>query len=716
MNGQAPNALSVTLALEPFYRYRKVLLMNVSNRTRQILELLLQTNRDHTAAEIAAYIHVSSRTVHRELAAAQVILNSLGISLLKKSGSGIRLQGDEACYDALRRMLISSAEVEFSHDERQTFIMCMLLDKGEPLKLFTLAHELKVTVPTISSDLNELSEWVTNFGVTLIRKRGYGVELSGQEEGLRETIRELIKLSLDDSELIASHDQLPHHPIHRELFMLAGKEMMSEVENVLWSWEEHWAGRLSENAYTDLLIRLSIALQRINAGKQIEFQTDIIQDISLSLQEETGALHLSSLLAEHFDIDLSQAETAYIAQLLYTIRANDLQSLLPGDNLALTETVRLFISHVQNALGVDYSQDRSLRDGLFQHLKAAIQRLNEGQDIRNPLLEQIQRDYIDLFSIVRDAVTSILPDLYVPDEEIGFLVMHFGAALERLKQLSINVRAIVVCTSGIGSSKLLQIRLQKELPQIEVVDRVSWYEASRIPEDRYDLIITTVHLPIDPSQYVLVSPLLTQSETDRLRSFIRSSMPIRKPIHEQTAVLNPIHSNFEVLLSLKTAVDESVQLIEQFHVIQINNQYRELSSILLEACRYAEENGVLSEASLVVNRLVEREQSGSQMIPGTTLALFHTRSAQITKPSLSLFRMEKPLLVDTKPPSILGHFLLMLAPETLSKESLEVLSEISAMLLDNKMIEQLEAGDEEVIQNFLSIHLTDYIRTKTGSE
>jgi mannitol operon transcriptional antiterminator len=69
--------------------------MNVSSRTRQILELLLSSDRDLTAAEIATRIRVSSRTVHRELASAEELLHAHGIELLKKSGSGIRLRGEE---------------------------------------------------------------------------------------------------------------------------------------------------------------------------------------------------------------------------------------------------------------------------------------------------------------------------------------------------------------------------------------------------------------------------------------------------------------------------------------------------------------------------------------------------------------------------------------------------------------------------------------------
>lgn len=58
----------------------------------------------------------------------------------------------------------------------------------------------------------------------------------------------------------------------------------------------------------------------------------------------------------------------------------------------------------------------------------------------------------------------------------------------------------------------------------------------------------------------------------------------------------------------------------------------------------------------------------------------------------------------------------MLAPQTLSKETLEILSEISAMLLDNDMIHLLETGQEAEIRNYVANHLKQYIFTKIESE
>lgn len=692
--------------------------MNVSSRTRQILELLLRSDRDLTTSEIAADIHVSSRTVHRELVLVEDVLRSRGIMLVRKSGTGIRLQGETARLEELRRTVATSEDIDFSPDERQLYILIFLLENNEPVKLFTLAHELKVTVPTVVSDLDELASWVKKFGVTLIRRRGYGVELSGKEESLRETIRQLIKLRLDDAELISfhDHDKRSNHSLDRELLMIAGKKEMADVENILWNWEEHWAERLSENAYTDLLIRLSIALQRIRAGKTVQAQYETKRIENHIPQDETEILVLTEKLSRHIGASLPPAEMSYILGLLERAQREGMM-LLPGDDLALAETVRSLIRHIQQVMGVDFSEDRSLREGLIDHMKVAIQRLHDGLNIRNPLLDQIIRDYARLFGIVREATDSVFPELDVPNEEIGFLVMHFGASLERLKQLQREVRAILVCTSGIGSSKLLQIRLQKELPQIYIVDRVSWYEASRISEKTYDLIISTIDLPLDPGQYMKVSPLLTSGESERLRSFIREqtldSLGAGLSMGKERVTSQPA---FSYLQSLNTTLNEIVRLIEHFKVVQIQEGSYELSKILEEACQYEEEEGFITSASTVTKQLLEREQNGSQMIPGTALALFHTRSPEVKQSSLSLYRLVGSLQVATVPPSQLSQFLLMLAPQTMSRESLEVLSEISAMLLDSDMIALLEAGDETALRNYLTVNLEMFFNTKIERE
>lgn len=687
--------------------------MNVSNRQRQILELLLNRKDEITAGEIAAEIKVSTRTVHRELLELENVLAACDVSLHKKSGIGIQIQAEPEQLETLKRSLSHMGTVEYSAEERKALMLCSLLEADEPVKLFSLAHDLHVTVPTVSSDLDDLEEWIQKNGLTLVRRRGYGVLLSGSEANKRNAICQLARKHLDDSDLFGKIAGGPLHPLTGRLLAMVGKEHWMDVEQALWQMEDRWPIELSEAAYTDLLIRLSVALTRIRQGKGIEQGRRAVPDSTETARDRTVKDHMVRHLSEALHLSLPPEEASYIAELFDgdgEIRTN---RLLPQDDLSLMETVQRLMRYIEDRVGVPLSEDRSLRDGLIKHIEPALQRIREGAHIRNPLLAQIKKDYAILFGFVRQGVDEIITGLSVPDEEIGFLVMHFGASLERLKQFSRNVKAIVVCTSGIGSSKLLAIRLEKELPQIEIVGNVSWYEAARIPAEAYDLIISTVDLPLEPDQYFKLSPLLTKEETEQLRQYVQNITLKRVPAADSEPPKGT--PSLDRLRSLKAYLNEMVSLMDHFEVIQLSNA-PDLRQTLLQVCEEVRKDGALVRPEPIVEQLLERERNGSQVIPDTRLALFHTRSEYIRRPLLSLFRLSSSLTLDPEHPAQIRELLLMLGPRELSKEGLEVLSEISALLLLPDMIRMLESGSAEQIKQFISNELAVFVENKLKME
>jgi mannitol operon transcriptional antiterminator len=478
--------------------------MNISNRQRQMLELLINRKDEITAGEMAAEIKVSTRTIHRELSELENVLASYGVILLKKSGIGMQLQASPQQLEVLKQRLLHNQTMDYTSDERKILLLCFLLEANEPLKLFALAHDLHITVPTVSHDLDELEAWIAKSGLQLIRRRGFGVLLVGNEAAKRKMISQLVQMHVDDSDLFGQVGDQPYHPVTAHLLAMVSKDNWMHVEQVLWHLEEQWLIGLSESEYNDLLIRLSVAITRIRQGKWIEDNPEL-QSSGGTVSGSEKAITKNSMvqqISESLELELPPTEAAYIAELLEGNNDTDVNELLPHDDLGLMEMVGRIIHYVEDHIGFPISEDRSLREGLFHHIKPALQRLAEGVHIRNPLLHQIRKDYELLFDFVRQGVDVIISHLSVPDEEIGYLVMHFGASLERVKQFPRVVRAIVVCRSGIGSSKLLAIRLGKEMPQIKIIDFVSWYEAARIPEDEYDLIISTVDLPLDADQYI----------------------------------------------------------------------------------------------------------------------------------------------------------------------------------------------------------------------
>ncbi|HTG70890.1 MAG TPA: BglG family transcription antiterminator [Candidatus Udaeobacter sp.] len=558
-------------------------------------------------------------------------------------------------------------------------------------------------MPTISHDLDEMEEAIVQQGLTLVRKRGYGVEIIGPEEAKRQSISSLALNHLDDSDLFGQFkDQTVSHPISAQLLDMIGKENFKRLEQALWELNDDWSNTLSESDYTKLLIKLSVALTRIE-------QNCLITASDYNFGDE---ITLLKSLLHILDIQLPIEERRYLSQLLSSETFPESSLLIHHDDMPTIEGVKQLIRYVEAQLQMSLTEDRSLEEGLIRHIKPAFGRIRDGMPIRNPMLAPIKKEYGPLFAIVRQGVQELFRQLNVPDEEIGYIVMHFGASLERLKPFPRKIRAVLVCTSGIGSSKLLAVKIAKELPQIELIGHYSWFEATRLAPDRYDLIISTVDLPLEPDRYIKLSPMLSHEETNRLRSYIEGTTLKKTAV---TAVAESSgQSPMDRLLLLQLYSGIVLRLLDGFRVHDI---------VLLEGQDRLEKQlpGMLSvigspyidtNSGKIAEQLLAREQQGSLIIPDTLLALIHTRSEWIEEPLLALYRYDKPLQLSEDGESQAMQVLMMLGPLKLDSYTLELLSEISAMLLLPDLLALLAHEQAASIKLFISKKLELYIKTK----
>ncbi|MBY0119411.1 BglG family transcription antiterminator [Paenibacillus xylanexedens] len=693
--------------------------MSITKRQREIVEFLLEHPHEVTAGEIAVEVKVSTRTVHRELQMIEQWLEPLGMRLEKKSGTGIRIDASSDDLAVLRQQLEGKEYVEFTPEERKLFMLCILLDEPEPVKLLALASDLKVTVSTVTTDLDDLESRIRQAGLKLVRRRGYGVKINGSETIHRTAIAALALEFLDESDLFGRQPEQGGSVVNQKLLDMIGHGDVLTVENALWQPDIEWLENIPERQYMKLLIQLSVAVVRIRKGFGIG---------RMSPQENTGdevaeqdemkvppymASRLCGVLSTQLGLTFSQDEQAYFHRLLVETEQRIHSSrLLPIDDLILLDRVHSLIDQMQARTHYAFHEDRLLREGLLGHMQPVMERIEGQQMIRNPLLQQIRKDYDSLFEEVKQSVHQAWPGTDVPDEEIGFLVMHFGASIERLRALKREIRAIIVCTSGIGSSRMLSSRLSKEIPEIRIMDSVSWYEAARMPTDQYDLVLSTVDLPMDEHQYYKVSPLLTAEESERLRHFIRTTT-LQQQHNKPREIEVQTTSRYADPDGMEAILVEIVRIIGKFQVYPLDNQDIGFYKTVYAMCNVLHGSGVLKEPGEIAKRLEAREAVGSQKIPGTRLALFHTRSEGIYRPSISLFQLTEPLLRTPDDPTGVTHVLLMLGPRELSKESLEVLSEISALLLQEEMITLLEKGIRDELIHYLSQELVGFYRSKT---
>lgn len=155
-----------------------------------------------------------------------------------------------------------------------------------------------------------------------------------------------------------------------------------------------------------------------------------------------------------------------------------------------------------------------MAESLYRHLKPAYFRMKYRIPIHNPLLSKIKKEHKELFTIVQKLMRHLeaLLNKPVPEEEIGFITIHFGALLEQMVQSGSSKKtAVVVCPSGVSSSLMVRRQLESLFSEIVVEKAMSLQEFTPDVFDHYDAVFSTVELKTK-KRYYMVRPLMTPAE------------------------------------------------------------------------------------------------------------------------------------------------------------------------------------------------------------
>lgn len=700
--------------------------MYISARERQILEILLTETDEMTVKDLADQIGVSGRTVHRDLKNIEDILTDYDLSLQKKSGVGVQITGSKDKIGELELFLFNLFHTEYTPDERQTIILCTLLESNGPVKLLGLANDLNVTIATVSADLTKLEERLQTFGLALIRRRGYGVEIEGDEGAKRRAMSNLISEYLDESEILSlareniqkrSTQQI--NTISERLLGLVEKKKLLTVEKIVESIIQDLPFNMADSAFIGLVVHLALAVERIQKGEGIKINHSYLENHQSS-KEYKFAEKIVAQLEQVFQIDIPEAEVAYITMHLKGAKLrHDNEFLIEDSSLQIAIKSRNLMDMVGKRAGLDLTANRSLFEGLVVHLKPAIYRIKQKMGISNPLLDKIKRDYAELFSNVKQAVEQVFHEFYVPDEEIGYLVMHFGAAILANKDI-LQLNTLVICSSGIGTSKMLATRLQQEFPELKQIQNVSVMEFRKMKADNYQLIISTILIPDYHMDYILVSPILYKDEIEKIRSFINEQIIIngsekkfKVPFIDKISMKNT-RMLIEEMQSIQGYAQTIAAILEGFELTNINNE-ETVTAIIERACKELLANKKINNTEAVVDAIFEREKLGGLGIPGTSMALFHARSSQVSTQTFTIYVTPKPIEVlgmDQKEMEI-RSIVLMLSPEETAESSLEVLSYLSSLLIESEeSISVFQSDDKEEILAYLTARFDQFFTEK----
>ena len=694
----------------------------ITSRGKEILRLLIGADFSNTITvnDVAEKLNVSSRTILREMPQVEKWLKHNKFKFIKKPGVGLLLDENLEGKNRLQQLLDGYyVEKQYKPEERQYLIISELMQMKEPVKLYYFTSIFGVTEGTLSNDLDKVQEWFKKHSLKLTRKPGLGVYVEGKEKDFRKALISLLYENLDENQLLQIiKDSVGGNEFNKgriqintrnRLLNLIDKNAVKKLEQSVYKVEEKMKLKLADSAYVGLIVHLAIALQRIKNNERITIDPLFLSELKKS-SEYTIAEGLAADISSDFTLEIPEDEIGYITMHLkgskMQANAKSEEKYMIG-KYELIKIAKKMIAIAEVETGCPLLQNKNLLMGLVNHLEPVISRLKMNLDIRNPLLSKIKETYPEVYrtSIKSCKVLEDLLGVEIPESEIGYIAMHIGAAMENEGKLEQRIyRVAVACASGIGTSRLLATRLQKEFKNIEVIDVISTINIKDewLKEKGIELIISTVTIN-SPVKTVIVNPLLLEEDKKKIQ-MILSGIEGQSSVSE---IKVNKHNNFkDNILTLMEYGEAFITIMNNFY---FNEDYSIDNKLQLIEKVSKEFSNTEADQKSLRDKLIDRENLGSTILYGEGIILLHCRSEVIKQPQIGVIRLKNKILSGDEYEEEIDIALIMLLPLEVKKSYIEVTSEISRALIEvPEFVLALKDGSKEQIHSQINRIFGDF--------
>ncbi len=620
-------------------------------REKKLFSVLVKREKPLTIKQLAEQFLVSSRTIRNDLEKLKKSLGTKeGIKVVTKPGVGVWLEVNAEYKQNLQNHLsgVSNFADPFSPESRRKFILKRLLEAEDRCTMQELADELYVSRTTIYNDLEEVEDRLKSYGLSLTRRKSYGIKIEGSEKKQRKAIADLLAEYKDEQELReilqqtgeeASSSRLDNRT-YRDLKSLFSGINFHQIEVILEEAEEEMEFLFTDKTFTGLIVHIGISLKRLAKDKDIEMEANQLNKLREKDEFEI-ARFIAGRIEEELGVKIPEEELGYIslhilgAKFQRNIEQIEVDDVLEEADPMVVNMAREIIRITEEVLGVNLSGDRELLLGLVLHLRPAINRLQHGMSLRNPMLDKIKDNYFNVFGAAwaSSIVFENYLDIEVTEEEIGYIALHLGAALERKKQ---QTKALIVCGSGLGTSQLLATKLKKRLSGLLVEGVVAAHNLTEGDLEKVDVIISTIPLMEDYSLPVIeISSLGTEEDINLIQQKVSGLVKKESKSDEIT-------------------VEEIKNLVSR-ETIFVNQNLKNKEEVIEFLGKKLLKQGAVGSG--FVDAVLEREQKTATEV-GEGIALPHGDNQQVLASQVAITTLEESITWDEREVKII--FLLAL--------------------------------------------------------
>ncbi len=509
--------------------------------------ILTRPEQPLSFTELSEQMRVSIRMIRNYCAQAREFLgHETFSSLFRLTSSSITYIGKSEQTEKLLTNMYNTNFYDYrlSRAERIQVISLLLLISRTPVTISQLEELLYVSRGTLLKDLEILQKDFSEKKLSFTRNKSRGFLLDCSEETRRNAVFLLLSEIHPLDEFFFS--QRYHICLGFINRFLKFDKYNSRIENVLRQAENHFSFQFSDHDFYSLSVYLCVIALRLEngcfaesenfssaSGFSVAIAEFILQSLEPRISEHNSEIqYLADILSEKFSFRMWNQTNQEVEHF---------QSLTHSFLIALSEVY-----------GEDLTSDNLLSEYLTTHLLGTWHRLSAGEQIQNPLKEQMLSDYMEDFLILKKQLHILEENMgcSINDDEAAYILMHVVSALQKLYRQTHILKVIVACNTGMGTASFLAEHIQKHV-SVQILSVTSIHSLTQVlSRQEADFVISTVplqecHLPwiqvhtIPTKEDILTIQTMAEKITEKLAVCRRQSLPNKKDHPQPVPAIQP---------------------------------------------------------------------------------------------------------------------------------------------------------------------------------
>ncbi len=463
--------------------------------------------------ELANRFSVSIRTIRSDIVSLNDILHTYGAKVDYVKNVGYHLVISDPNLYATIPIVQQIERVPRTNKERVSALLIAFLTQSKSVKLDDIAGEWFLSRNTLQNDVIEVKQYLDKYHLSLENRPYSGIRLVGEESAIRACLTDILWQHHITGDTIN---------FTRLIQAILSDLDLDYLESVLQNQFERFELKLTSEGQGYLLYCCAVSITRITQGHElVEYQVDNIDSTVIGAARE-----VSEGFSYFLGNTLSEPEFNYLC--VQIISRTIMESPNQAKSLELLEHI---LSYINDSYHYNLKQDMKLRQDMLIHISSMLSRIKYQIRTFNPILHEIKQYYPFAYDITLSALANIhkFTDVEMTEDEISYLAIHIGVALERNYSAGYErlVQILLVSELGNATMRMIESKINRDFPHILINRTLSYREYEQLTNIEEDFVVSTVRLTEKDKQIVKIAPFPTPYQLEQLGrlSMVDRTMP-----------------------------------------------------------------------------------------------------------------------------------------------------------------------------------------------